>query len=135
MIRRYYPWHSTTGVRTMKTLIKLLFCAAIAAAMLTGASRADTPTTPTAQVVISNMSFSPRTLTVAAGTRVTWVNRDGDSHSVESRDKGFTSSPLLNTGDKYSYTFTTPGTYAYYCAVHASMTGMIVVTAADAAKN
>jgi len=119
----------------MKTPIHLLFCAAIAAAMLTGASRADTPAAPTVQVVIANMAFSPSTLTVAAGTTVTWVNRDGDAHSVESRDKGFTSSPLLNTGQKYSYTFTTPGTYAYFCGVHASMTGKIVVTAADATKN
>ena len=119
----------------MKTPLSLLFCAAIAAATLTGASRADAPVAPTAQVSIANMSFSPRTLTVAAGTTVTWTNRDGDAHSVESRGKGFTSSPLLNTGQKYSYTFTTPGTYEYYCAVHASMTGKIVVTAVDATKD
>ena len=119
----------------MKTPINLLFCAAIATSLLTGASRADVPVAPEAKVMIADMSFSPRTLTVAAGTTVTWVNRDGDAHSVESRDKGFTSSPLLSTGEKYSYTFTTPGTYAYYCAVHSSMTGKIVVVAADAAKN
>jgi plastocyanin len=119
----------------MKTSTVLLFCAALAATALTGASRADAPAAPVAKVIIANMSFSPSTLTVAAGTTVTWVNRDGDAHSVESRDKGFTSSPLLNTGEKHSYTFTTPGTYAYYCSVHASMTGKIVVTAADAGKN
>jgi plastocyanin len=119
----------------MKTSISLLFYMALAAATLTGSSRADAPAAPVAKVMIANMSFSPSTLTVTAGTTVTWVNRDGDAHSVESRGKGFTSSPLLNTGDKYSYTFTTPGTYAYYCAVHASMTGKIVVTAADAAKD
>jgi len=116
-------------------LFKFLFCAAMGAAMLTGASRADVPAAPTAQVAIANMSFSPRTLTVTAGTTVTWVNRDGDAHSVESRGKGFTSSPLLNTGDKYSFTFATPGTYEYYCAVHASMTGKIVVVAAGTAKD
>lgn|SRR5690349_3084040 len=113
----------------------LLFAAGLAATALMGASLADAPSGPTAQVVIADMSFSPRTLTVTAGTTVTWVNRDGDAHSVESRGKGFTSSPLLSTGEKYSYTFTTPGTYEYYCAVHASMTGKIVVTAPDAAKN
>ena len=111
----------------------LLFGAALAAVTLAGVGRADAPAAPTARVVIQNMSFSPGTLTVAAGTTVTWVNRDGDAHSVESRGKGFTSSPLLNTGQKYSYTFTTPGTYEYYCAVHASMTGKIVVTEAPAA--
>jgi len=117
----------------MKTSTILLTCTLLAVGALTGASRADAPAAPTAQVAIANMSFSPRTLTVAAGTTVTWVNRDGDAHSVESRGKAFPSSPLLSTGQKYSYTFTTPGTYEYYCAVHASMTGKIVVTEAPAA--
>lgn len=117
----------------MNTSKIFLFCAALAALSLMGANRADAPAAPAAQVTIANMSFSPRILTVTAGTMVTWVNRDGDAHSVESRGKGFTSSPLLNTGQKYSYTFTTPGTYEYYCAVHASMTGKIVVTEAPAA--
>ena len=119
----------------MKTLTTLMFYIVLAAATLAGASRADAPATPVAKVAIANMSFSPSTLTVAVGTIVTWVNRDGDAHTVESRGKTFASSPLLNTGDKYSYTFTTPGTYEYYCGVHASMMGKIVVTAADAAKN
>jgi len=119
----------------MKTPHALLFYMALAAATLTGASRAEAPAAPAAQVAIANMSFSPRTLTVTAGTTVTWVNRDGDAHSVESRGKGFASSPLLDTGRKYSYTFTTPGTYDYYCAVHASMTGKIVVTAPSAATD
>ena len=111
----------------MRTLSGILCLVAIAAALLTGSGRAEAAAGEAAQVRIINMAFSPATLTVTAGTTVTWVNRDADAHSVESRDKGFTSSPLLNTGDKYSYTFTTPGTYAYYCAVHASMTGKIVV--------
>lgn len=119
----------------MKMRITWLFYTALVVMSLMGASRADTPATPVTQVVIANMSFSPSTLTVAAGTTVTWTNRDGDAHSVESRDKAFPSSPLLNTGDKYSYTFTTPGSYAYYCAVHAAMTGKIVVTAAANAAN
>jgi plastocyanin len=120
-------------MKTTSTI--LLFGAALAVATFTGASRADTSAAPVAKVSIANMAFSPSTLTVTAGTTVTWVNRDGDAHSVESRDKGFTSSPLLNTGDKYSYTFTTPGTYTYYCGVHASMTGKIVVTAPEPAKD
>ena len=115
----------------MRRLLSIFLLAALAATLPLGRGHAE-PAAAAAQVTIINMAFSPSTLTVAAGTTVTWVNRDGDAHSVESRDKGFTSSPLLNTGDKYSYTFTTPGTYAYYCAVHAAMTGKIVVTEAKA---
>lgn len=112
----------------MRNARTLLAQAALAAALLLGAAAsADSPAE--VKVSIVNMGFSPATLTVAAGTQVTWVNRDPDAHSVESNDKGFTSSPMLNTGDKYSYTFTTPGTYAYHCAVHAAMTGKVVVTA------
>jgi plastocyanin len=122
------PEGSTTGEDSMKDMMGLLARTVLAAALLMGAgASADAPAE--AKVNIVNMGFSPATLTVAAGTTVTWVNRDPDAHSVESKDKGFPSSPLLNTGEKYSYTFTTPGTYAYYCAVHASMTGKIVVTA------
>jgi plastocyanin len=115
----------------MRRLVSIFLLAALAVTLPFGRGQAE-PAAAVAQVAIINMAFSPSTLTVAAGTTVTWVNRDGDAHSVESRDKGFTSSPLLNTGEKYSYTFTTPGTYAYYCGVHASMTGKVVVTEAKA---
>ena len=112
--------------RAMGLLSRAVFAAALLAAA--GAGADDVATFQ--KVKIANMAFSPATLTVPAGTTVTWVNYDGDAHSVESRDKAFPSSPLLNTGDKYSHTFDKPGTYTYYCAVHAYMTGKIVVTEA-----
>ncbi len=78
-------------------------------------------------VTIDNFSFSPQTLTVPAGTTVTWTNRDDVPHTVVSEDGKFRSH-ALDTDDRFSYTFTQPGTYAYYCSVHPRMTAKVVVT-------
>jgi plastocyanin len=78
------------------------------------------------EVVIDNFSFSPQTLTVPAGTAVTWTNRDDVPHTVVSDDGTFRSH-ALDTEDKFSYTFARPGTYAYYCSVHPRMTGKVIV--------
>ena len=88
-------------------------------------------TNPTAgaaanQVVIENFSFAPATLTVKAGTKVTWINRDDVPHTVNENDKRFKSS-TLDTDDQFSYTFSSPGTFSYFCAMHPKMTGQIVV--------
>lgn len=98
------------------------------------AAQASTPGTTTdnaavpgdPQIVIDNFSFTPPTLTVAVGTTVTWVNHDDIVHTVTSQDKTFASSPL-DTNDHFSFRFTTPGTYAYYCAIHPIMIGQIIV--------
>ena len=79
-----------------------------------------------AEVKIDNFSFSPETLTVVVNTAVTWVNKDDVPHVIASNDRVFKSKGL-DTDEKYSYTFTKPGTYAYYCSIHPKMTGKIVV--------
>jgi len=82
-------------------------------------------------VNISNYAFSPKTLTVAAGTTVTWKNLDQFAHEVKSAD-GDPGTPFdlgqQATGKTVSHTFTNPGTYHYYCNIHNYMTGTIVVT-------
>ncbi len=78
------------------------------------------------EVVIENFSFEPATLTVPAGTTVTWVNRDDEPHTATATDKRFNSKTLDN-GDRFSQEFKTPGTYNYYCALHPKMTGKIIV--------
>jgi plastocyanin len=80
------------------------------------------------QVDIDNFKFEPRRLTVAAGTRVTWVNRDDVPHTATSmaRPKAF-DSKTLDTDGQFSHVFTTPGTYEYFCAVHPHMRGEVVV--------
>jgi plastocyanin len=79
------------------------------------------------ELKIDNFSFGPMTLTVAAGTTVTWTNNDDVPHTVVSDDKTTFRSKALDTGDKFSYTFTKPGKYSYFCSVHPKMTAEVVV--------
>ncbi len=82
------------------------------------------------QVGIKDHAFTPAELTISTGTKVTWTNHDQDPHTVVQRGapSGFHSS-ALDTNDSYSYTFTTPGTYTYFCTLHPAMVGKITVTA------
>jgi plastocyanin len=82
--------------------------------------------TATAEVKIDNFSFGPSDVTVAAGTTVTWVNRDDIPHTVVSTDKVF-KSKVLDTDEKFSFTFSKPGTYPYFCSIHPKMTGKVIV--------
>ena len=90
------------------------------------AAAGDAPATAKADVKIDNFSFAPETLTVAAGTTVTWTNRDDIPHTVVSTE-GVFKSKVRDTDEKFSYTFTKAGTYSYYCSVHPKMTGKVVV--------
>ena len=81
-----------------------------------------------AEIVIDKFKFGPMSLTVPAGTTVTWINKDSTAHSVISGDgPAAFKSGGLDTGDKYDFTFTKPGTYHYRCSLHPQMTGTIVV--------
>lgn len=80
-----------------------------------------------AQIVIKDFAFSPASLKVAAGTTVTWINRDDEPHTVVSAEAKFRSD-ALDTGDKFTFTFTSPGTYSYFCTLHPHMTGLVEVT-------
>jgi plastocyanin len=89
-----------------------------------GAPQTDEPN----QIVIDNFTFRPRSLTVAAGTRVTWVNRDDVPHTATSSGKPRAfDSGTLDTDDRFAHVFATPGTYDYFCAVHPHMTGRVIV--------
>lgn len=80
------------------------------------------------EVKIDNFSFSPTTLTVASGTTVTWINRDDIPHTVVSTDDAKTfKSKVLDTDEKFSFTFAKPGTYPYFCSIHPKMVGKVVV--------
>jgi plastocyanin len=80
----------------------------------------------TAEVKIDNFSFGPASLTVAAGTTVTWVNHDDIPHNVVSTD-GLFKSKVMDTDEKFSFTFTKAGTFPYFCGIHPKMTGKVVV--------
>ncbi len=99
---------------------------------------APVPATPaasaapgTARVVISDNSFDPKVIRVAAGAEVIWTNRGVAKHTATFTGGGV-SSPLLSTGQSWSRTFAQPGTYGYICALHPDMTGTVVVTEAGA---
>jgi plastocyanin len=77
-------------------------------------------------VAIDNFSFTPKEITVAPGTTITWVNRDDVPHTVVSTDKKFRSK-ALDTDEQFSFTFTEAGTYNYFCSVHPVMIGKIIV--------
>jgi plastocyanin len=82
--------------------------------------------TPNA-VTIDNFFFTPGTITVKTGTTVTWTNRDDIPHGIASSNNAFKKSAALDTDESYSFTFTTPGTYQYFCYLHPKMVGSIVV--------
>jgi plastocyanin len=80
----------------------------------------------TTEVKIDNFSFGPGTLTVSVGTAVTWTNRDDIPHTVVSTDGAF-KSKVLDTDEKFSFTFSKVGSYPYFCSIHPKMTGKVVV--------
>jgi len=81
---------------------------------------------PGPEVKIDNFSFTPQQITVKAGTTITWTNRDDIPHTVTSTDLVF-KSKALDTDDKFTTTFTKPGTYSYFCSIHPKMTGRVIV--------
>ena len=84
------------------------------------------------EVKIDNFTFGPQKLTVKVGDTVTWINEDDIPHTVVSVGKF--RSKALDTEDKYSFTFTTAGTYEYFCGLHPHMQGSIVVEAPTSAN-
>ena len=78
------------------------------------------------QVVVDNFSFAPAMAAVAAGSTVTWTNRDDVPHNIVSTEQKF-KSPVLDTDEQFSHTFDAAGTYKYFCSIHPKMTGQVVV--------
>jgi len=91
-----------------------------------GMNQAKDQKMDTHEVSIDNFSFTPMEMTIPAGTQVTWINKDDVPHTVVSVDHKF-KSKALDTDEKFSFTFSNPGTYEYFCSVHPKMTGKIFV--------
>ena len=117
-MNKRYGW--VAGVVTPVVVAVLLLAGSVSV------KASDQTSSTTAAVTIDNFSFGPQTLTVAAGTTVTWTNRDDIPHTVVSTD-GVFKSQVRDTDEKFSYTFAKAGTYSYYCSVHPKMTGKVVV--------
>jgi plastocyanin len=100
----------------------------VAAAAITGpGAQAAAAAGPT--VNIDNFVFGPEAITVPVGTTVTWVNRDDIPHTVVANDKSF-KSKVMDTDERFSFTFTKPGEFGYFCSLHPHMVGKVIVKAA-----
>ena len=97
--------------------------------LTTSPASAAAPAAAGPTVKIDNFVFGPAALTVTAGTTVTWVNQDDIPHTVVASDKSF-KSKVLDSDERFSFTFTRPGEYDYYCSLHPHMTGKVIVKAA-----
>lgn len=104
--------------------VSLLMMLALAAIPAVHKSVAAGP--PTVDVKIDNFSFTPATLTVKAGTQITWTNADDIPHTVVADDQSF-KSKVLDSDEKFTFTASKPGTYSYFCSIHPKMTGKLVV--------
>jgi len=111
-------WSITLGT----TILSAAMIMASSPRMAVGAENKSAPGT---RIKIDNFSFGPD-LTVPTGTTVTWTNSDDVPHVVASETMIF-KSQALDTDDHFSYTFTKPGTYLYYCMIHPKMTAKVVV--------
>jgi plastocyanin len=100
--------------------------AATAAPASASASGGSAPAAGGSTVEISNFTFAPATLTVPAGTAVTWKFDDSTQHTVTADDNSFTSA-AMGAGQTYMHTFDTKGTLAYHCSIHPFMKGSVEV--------
>ena len=119
----------TTIARHIRVATALAVAVFAAATALPAASAHVAET----EVKIDNFAFAPQRVVVKAGTTVIWINDDDIPHTVASSTKLFKSN-ALDTKDKFSFTFTTPGAYEYFCSLHPHMTGTIVVEAATGSR-
>lgn len=108
------------------------FITVVLVSLLSNCSSASNTTTPPAApaggntVEISNFAFTPASLSITVGTKVTWTNKDNTAHTV-SADGGVFGSGSMAPKATFDYTFNTAGTFTYTCSVHPYMKGTIVV--------
>jgi plastocyanin len=117
----------------LKSLAAAVLCGSVLLALACWFAYASNPAAAQAgnEVSINSTQFEPKTLTVAKGATVTWMNKEAKPHTVTADDNSFSSKVMKET-EKYSYTFEKPGTYAYHCAFHGGnagkgMAGTIIV--------
>ena len=117
--------------RTLAAAAGVLLALGAAGAIAQQVAATEPAAAKSAEIVIQNFHFLPPTLTVAAGTAVTWSNHDEEPHNVvNAPDVGqprLFRSQAIDGGDKYTFVFDKPGTYKYICAVHPHMQGTIIV--------
>jgi len=108
------------------TIASISALAALVAGLSAGASPSP-PVATTTAVAIADYAFKPATVTIAAGARVVWTQKDDDPHTVTADDGSFDSKGL-GQGDTFAHVFTKPGRYPYHCSAHPFMKGVVIVT-------
>ena len=120
---------SGNGAWSPKALFAVLAVSAVAI-VSSGASFAEDAIHPVAAepltIKIDNFTFTPAEVTVSAGTSITWVNNDDIPHTVTASNKEFKSKPL-DSEDKFSFVFSAPGSYDYFCSLHPHMKARVIV--------
>jgi plastocyanin len=111
---------------TLRELLPPYICALMLAALAPCTSHADTASGTSTIVMAKDFMFAPTSMNVAAGSTVTWTNRDEEPHTVVS-ESGLFRSAALDTNESFSYRFEKPGTYRYSCSIHPRMVGTIIV--------
>jgi len=120
---------TTAAVRRLRVASALVVCVLLALASGGASWAAEPAAAPSAadsSIAIRNFMFEPMSLVVAAGTKVTWKNFDGEPHTIHSIDDAFRSG-ALDQNDTFSFQFDKPGTYRYACSIHPQMIATIVV--------
>lgn len=106
----------------MRTAIGIGLFIAVCFGIAAGAQSSQ----PATDVKIDNFTFSPTELKVPVGATVIWTNHDDIPHTVVSTDKAF-KSKVLDSDEKYSFTFGQAGTFDYFCSIHPKMTARVIV--------
>ena len=90
---------------------------------------------PTARTIeIKDFPFQPNSISVPVGTTATWINHDSVAHTITSDDGKFDSG-TIESGGEFKFTFSQPGSYGYYCKIHPSMKGEVMITMSQLASN
>ena len=87
----------------------------------------QTPAPFIVTVKIRDLAFDPRHVEVAVGGSVIWANDDITQHLIVSTTPNVIDSPLIGKAGSYTRSFATPGKYRYYCNIHNSMKGEVIV--------
>lgn len=111
---------SSTSTSTSATM------SSTAADTTAAASSAGGAAESTDKIDISDFKFDPETVTVKAGTEVTWTNSDDAAHTATADDSSFDTGDM-DKGDSASVTFDKPGTFTYYCRFHPFMKATVEV--------
>jgi len=113
-------------MRLVKSLTALKVIGTFTLCLIAPAAPVWAATAASAQVLVNDFMFQPMSLTVPAGTTVTWTNKDDEPHTVKS-DKGLFGSGAMDTNESFTFKFEKPGTYHFTCSIHPRMVGTIVV--------